>query len=102
MEWKVTSPQSGAISEITLTRQGRSVECLFVRRLASWGWELRGSDYVFRAVDIMKDDGTDLWKDLIENIVLEERAEWVVPHRGPYPYNYREIPDDADCKMLDW
>ena len=117
------SPYEG-INELGLyARSGSSIETLTVRRLASWGWELRGADYVFRAIDDIVDDsddnhkniieGTDgstkedkLWEDLTCNLVVQEMPEWLQPQRGANTqqyYNYREVPDDPDCmSLLDW
>ena len=125
--WEVktasVSPYEG-INELGLyARSGSSIETLTVRRLASWGWELRGADYVFRAIDDIVDDsddnhkniieGTDgstkedkLWEDLTCNLVVQEMPEWLQPQRGANTqqyYNYREVPDDPDCmSLLDW
>jgi len=91
-----------AAVKLKVAASGSSVEHLIVRRTRNWGWELRGADYVFRALD---DDGDieQIWEDLTMNIVVQERPKWVDAHRGPYPYDFREIPDDEDCKtMLDW
>ena len=79
-----------------------SVESLDVRRLKNWGWELCGSDYVLRAIDHNSSED-HLWGDLTKKIVFEEKPDWVEAHHSPYPYQYRDIPDDEDYKlMLDW
>ena len=77
-----------------------------VHRMANWGWELRGYDSVLRTVDDDFDDRGDhrdeLWGDLTGNIIVQERPGWVRPTRF-HDYNFREIPDDEDCKsMLCW
>jgi hypothetical protein len=74
--------------------------------MANWGWELRGYDSVLRTVDDDFDDRGDhrdeLWGDLTGNIIVQERPGWVRPTRF-HDYNFREIPDDEDCKsMLCW
>ena len=149
LSWEPNNHRHGRIFEVTLkSRHGNAVECLVVRRLPNWGWELRGSDYILRALDEGGEDckevslkcdcgkmaeGTacrcknftcklidtfycsrecfkkyhgicdDLFGDLTANIITQEKPEWVrATHRAPYPYTYREIPDDEDCKMLDW
>jgi len=102
LHWKVYN--DGAIGRLWLTlassNSRRPVESLTVHRLRNWGWELRGSDYVLRPMD--EEDVSKLWEDLSTNIIVEEKLEWVIPHRGAYPYQYREIPDDEDYKGLDW
>ncbi len=99
----------GGISQVLIeTKQchGRYT----IHRTLDWGWELRGSDYILRAMDghDLDDDRGDehrddkLWGDLIRDIVLQERPQWVRPTRF-HEYNYREIPNDEDCKgMLGW
>ncbi len=90
------------IVQIRLPRMNSSIENFTFHRLENWGWELRGSDYVCRAVD---DDGDidKLWTDFTSCIVVQDKPEWVESHRAPYPYNYREVPNDEDLKMmLDW
>ncbi|KAL3808989.1 hypothetical protein ACHAXA_010132 [Cyclostephanos tholiformis] len=80
-----------------------------VHRTLNWGWELRSSEFVLRAMDKgdFDDQGNnhryhDLWGDLIRGIVMQERPHWVQPTRF-HDYNFREIPDDEDCKsMLSW
>jgi hypothetical protein len=77
-----------------------------VHRMANWGWELRGYDSVLRTVDGDADDRgghrDELWGDLTGNIIVQERPGWVRPTRF-HDYNFREIPDDEDCKsMLCW
>lgn len=88
--------------KLKLASSGSSVEQFTVYRMKNWGWELRGSDYILRAVDTEGDKET-LWNDFISNIFVQDKPDWIEPHRAPYPYNFREIPDDEDCKiMLDW
>mmetsp|Transcript_1851 Transcript_1851/g.1989 ORF Transcript_1851/g.1989 Transcript_1851/m.1989 type:complete len:493 (-) Transcript_1851:124-1602(-) len=120
------------ISEVRLRQQASNnkhrslssvVENLTVHRLLNWGWELRGSDYVLRAIDTHSNSAivvgssssssspgsatrttaselTLLWEDLTTNLVLEEKPDWVTART---PYQYREIPDDDDYKiLLDW
>mmetsp|Transcript_2263 Transcript_2263/g.5253 ORF Transcript_2263/g.5253 Transcript_2263/m.5253 type:complete len:407 (+) Transcript_2263:114-1334(+) len=108
LSWKsVNSNNDGTLSEIRLWFESnvRRVvgESLTVHRLKNWGWELRGSDYVMRAIDDSHSSEEELWGDLTSKIVLEEKPDWVEAHRSPYPYQYREIPDDEDYKiLLDW
>ena len=115
------------ISEVRLRQlqQDRNsssvVENLTVHGLLNWGWELRGSDYVLRAIDTHSNSAvvvgssssspgsatrttaselTLLWEGLTTNLVLEEKPDWVTART---PYQYREIPDDDDYKiLLDW
>lgn len=100
--WKANNLEK--IEEVTfkLASNGRTpVESFSVHRLSTWGWQLAGSDYVLRAID--EEEDPKLWEDLTENIILEEKSEWIPAHRSAYPYQYREIPDDEDHKMrLDW
>lgn len=107
LSWKPSNPDTDTIAEVRLWFESnrRSVvgESLTVHRLKNWGWELRGSDYVMRAIDDDDPSDEELWGDLTANIVLEKRPDWVEAHRSPYPYQYREVPDDDDYKiLLDW
>ncbi|KAL7544048.1 hypothetical protein ACHAXR_013487 [Thalassiosira sp. AJA248-18] len=105
LSWKTSNHDDDrAITDVRLKliSNGCSVESLTVYRLLNWGWELRGGDYLFRAVDGDEAGNAGLWEDLTTNIIVEKKPEWVDAHRGPYPYSFREIPDDEDCKILDW
>lgn len=79
-----------------------------VHRLFTWGWELRSARSVMRAIDnedvsASKCDQPDLWSDLRGTLMLQEKPEWILPKRTPYPYSYREVPDDEDLKnLLHW
>ena len=33
---------------------------------------------------------------------MQDKPEWVEQRRSPYPYYFREVPEDEDCKMLPW
>ena len=45
---------------------------------------------------------SELWENLTTKILVQEKPEWVIPHRAAYSYRYHEIPDDEDYKMFDW
>ena len=101
--WK--SDNDEIISQITIEGFGnRKCYPLTVARLPNWGWELRGDCFLIRAVDKEDDTVEKLWQDLTSKIIVQEKPEWIKETRngGQYPYNYREIPDDEDCKMLPW
>ncbi len=84
------------------------IESLVVGRLPNWGWELRGSNSIFRALDDNnkgeeKDNERMLWEDLTTKMIIQERPGWITTnYRTRWETNYREIPDDEDCKMLHW
>ncbi len=95
------------------------IESLVVARRPNWGWELRGSKSILRALDNDNNnnlhlDGKEaaadeeynermLWSDLTTNMIIQERPGWITTnYRTRWETNYREIPDDEDCKMLDW
>ncbi len=94
------------------------LERLVVGRLPNWGWELRGSNSIFRALGdgsirnnnrhieggaTTDDENDKLWEDLTSNMIIQERPGWITTNsRTRWVTNYREIPDDEDCKMLDW
>eukprot|EP00571_Detonula_confervacea_P015978 CAMPEP_0172306770 /NCGR_PEP_ID=MMETSP1058-20130122/7772_1 /TAXON_ID=83371 /ORGANISM="Detonula confervacea, Strain CCMP 353" /LENGTH=397 /DNA_ID=CAMNT_0013018755 /DNA_START=62 /DNA_END=1255 /DNA_ORIENTATION=+ len=101
LAWK-SNNDDGAITQVSLklTSNGSLVEIFTVYRLLNWGWEIRGSDSILRAVD--EEGDTNLWKDYTTQIVVQDKPEWVEQHRSSYPYYFREIPDDEDCKALDW
>lgn len=101
--WTHNDDDDEVITQITIKALGdRKCYPLVVTRLPNWGWELRGKGYVCRAVD--KDNAEDMWEDLISKIIIQQKPDWVKLTRrgGQYPYSYREIPDDEDCKMLPW
>ena len=102
--WKSNNDKSISQIRLKVESSGSSVEHFTVRRTNDWGWELWGGDYILRAVDRDNDEDLEkLWLDMTSNIIVDERPEWIQANRGPYPYNFREIPDDEDCKlMLDW
>ena len=95
-----------------------TLERLVVGRLPNWGWELRGSNSIFRALGdgsirnnnrhieggaTTDDEDDKLWEDLTSNMIIQERPGWITTNsRTRWVTNYREIPDDEDCKMLDW
>ena len=101
-----THDDAEVITQITIKSLGdRKCYPLTVTRLPNWGWELRGTGYVCRAVDKDKaEDIDEIWEDLISTIIIQQKPDWVSLTRrgGQYPYSYREIPDDEDCKMLPW
>lgn len=93
-----------------------------VRRLDTWGWEIRCTRSVFRAIDLsfmaMDDDEVEeeilagasaqleaLWSDYLGNMITEEKPVWIKQgssSRHEFA-NYREIPDDDDLKaFLPW
>ena len=93
----------------------RSPSVKQVRRLDTWGWEIRCTRSVFRAIDLsfMAMDGDEveeeilasaLWSDY-GNIITEEKPVWIKQggsSRHEFA-NYREIPDDDDLKaFLPW
>lgn len=78
------------------------IDKILISRMTNWGWEMRSSVGIWRAVD-EKWDMEKPWEDLISNIIVQEKPEWIKDtRRAPYPYSFREIPDDEDCKMLAW
>jgi hypothetical protein len=101
--------RNGNVNDGVITQVGVGFTKYIIHRTLNWGWELRGSDFILRAIDRddLEDRGDEyrddeLWGDLIRGIVLQERPHWVRPTRF-HDYNYREIPDDEDCKsMLGW
>ena len=93
-----------------------------VRRLDTWGWEIRSTRSVSRAIDLsfmaMDGDGVGeevvarasaqleaLWSDYLGNMITEEKPVWIKQgssSRHEFA-NYREIPDDDDLKaFLPW
>ena len=111
----------GAITGIDLMKPSSLstaviLERLVVGRLPNWGWELRGSNSIFRALDdgnnnnrhieggaTTDDEDDKLWEDLTSNMIIQERPGWITTNsRTRWETNYREIPDDEDCKILDW
>ena len=101
----------------------RSPSVKQVRRLGTWGWEMRCTRSVFRAIDLSFTamDGDEvgeeivdlagasaqeaLWSDLLGNMTTEEKPVWIKQggsSRHEFA-NYREIPDDDDLKaFLPW
>ena len=85
------------------------IDSLVVVRLPNWGWELCGANFIFRALDDDNNKGEEedneqrLWGDLITKMIIQERPGWITTnYRTRWETNYREIPDDEDCKMLHW
>mmetsp|Transcript_17785 Transcript_17785/g.50908 ORF Transcript_17785/g.50908 Transcript_17785/m.50908 type:complete len:533 (+) Transcript_17785:138-1736(+) len=88
-----------------------------VRRLDTWGWEIRCTSSVSRAIDLSSLDGDEigdeivatveaqleeLWSDYLGNMITEEKPVWI-KQGSTYELNYREIPDDDDLKtFLPW
>ena len=77
---------------------------LRTHRLPSWGWEMTSDLMVMRSIN---DEGGNnlggLWDDLISCMTLQQRPDWITTTLGLYPYNYREIPEDADLmSLLPW
>lgn len=85
-------PQSIAVS---------SMDSFTVLRTTDWGWQLNSYNYVMRSVDDIGDKFASpelLWKDLNENLVMEQRPPEVVSR-----FNWREIPDDEELQsILPW
>jgi len=99
-----------------------------VRRLDTWGWEIRDFQRVSRAIHVdLPFDGDEpwdakaaaaeearfeeqlrlLWSDYLDNLITEERPVWIKQEgehgRRPHELNYREIPDSDDLKaFLPW
>ena len=108
MIWEPTSSNDKAITEVHwyLAVPGdprkRYYGALTASRLDTWGWELRGKYMILRAIDNERED-VDLYEDLTSNMIVQYKPEWVKQtHAAHYPYNCREIPDDEDCKLLEW
>ena len=105
---------NGAITGIDLkplssNSSSSRIESLVVGRLPNWGWELRGANSIFRALDDDNNNGEEedierrLWEDLTTKMIIQERPGWITTnYRTRWETNYREIPDDEDCKMLHW
>ena len=72
-------------------------------RLPNWGWELRNKFFICRAVDGDEEGNLDeLWKDLLSNIIVQKKPDWVDTSRSQFEVHHREVPNDEDCKALDW
>jgi len=99
-EWK-TKDDDDNITYLSLIDQRCGSAQVHVIRLRNWGWELRDDYQILRAVD---EEATldELWEDLISNIIVQERPEWVEVTRTHFEVNCREVPDDEDCKALKW
>ena len=73
---------------------------MHVLRLPNWGWEIRSKHFTCRAID---EKGNDhLWDDLLANIIVQKKPDWVDSIRSQFETHYREVPNDEDCKALDW
>jgi hypothetical protein len=70
------------------------VDRFTVHRTDNWGWELRGFFYVLRAKECGASvSEIELWRDIMRNIVVQEKPRWVSATRF-HKYYYREVPDD--------
>jgi len=74
---------------------------IHVLRLQNWGWEIRSKHFACRAID-EESSLDELWKDLLVNIIMQKKPEWVDTSRSRFEIHYREVPNDEDCKALEW
>jgi len=92
-----TTPLKPHSQKITVS----SMDSFTVLRTPDWGWQLNSNNYVMRSYDEIGDKFASselLWKDLNENLVMEQRPPQVVSR-----FNWREIPDDEDLQtILPW
>jgi len=107
-KWKANDDEH--ITYLTLEVQGAltamgtiaSID-IHVLRLQNWGWELRNNFFTCRAVDGDEEGNLDeLWKDLLSNIIVQKKPDWVDTSRSQFEVHHREVPNDEDCKALDW
>jgi len=81
---------------------------IHVLRLQNWGWEMRSKYFICRAIDekgnVDESLGNldELWEDLLANIIIQKKPEWVDTSRSQFEVHHREVPNDEDCKALEW
>jgi len=102
--WKWKTNRDEHITYLTLESRGETSNIsihVHVLRLQNWGWELRCKFFICRAVD---EEGNldDLWEDLLANIIIQKKPEWVDTSRSQFEVHHREVPNDEDCKALEW
>lgn len=95
--WEIIGSDSGSISQLAwkICRETENslVDRFTVHRTDNWGWELRGFFYVLRAKECDASiSEIELWRDIMRNIVVQEKPKWVSATRF-HKYYYREIPD---------
>ena len=99
-KWKTNDDDN--ITSLNLLELLYAKSHLHVIRLTNWGWELQDDNSnLFRAID-EENNRDEIWKDLTANIIVQERPEWAEVKRTHFEVNYREVPDDEDCKALSW
>jgi len=94
MKWS-TSDDESAMGQVVF-----GGEILAVYRLKNWGWELRGERLILRTAEV-DCDLDKVWEDLTSNIILQQQPAWAEDAR-PFPYKFREVPDEEGCMMLNW
>jgi hypothetical protein len=96
--WEIIGSNRGGISQLAwkIRRETEKllVDRFTVHRTDNWGWELRGFFYVLRAKECGASvSEIELWRDIMRNIVVQEKPRWVSATRF-HKYYYREVPDD--------
>lgn len=95
--WETIGINGGCISQLAwkIRRETENplVDRFTVHRTDNWGWELRGFFYVLQAKECDASvSEIELWRDIMRNIVVQEKPPWVSATRF-HKYYYREIPD---------
>ena len=104
INWKWKTNKDEHITYLTLESRGTTATPVDVHvlRLQNWGWELRNKYFTCRSIDDGEGNLDELWEDLTSNIIVQKKPDWVDTSRSQYICDYREVPNDEDCKALDW